>query len=88
MTETETFYGDRLTEHEEATLERIKQENICLVRCTLNGIQRAAICEAYEDEDGCIMLFPFALVMTDDEIRTAIDPNGQPTIQDDDHVVS
>lgn len=98
MTKTETFYGDKITERETIMFDRVKQEHTCLVRCTLNGVQRAAICEAYEDEDGGVVLFPIALLMTDDEVREAIDPTGQPTQfmmgelveepQDSDHVVS
>ena len=71
--------GDELTEQEKLAFRVIKEGHVCLMRVTLNGVQRAAICEALEAGNGDVLLYPMALLTTEEEVEQLLGPTGDHT---------
>ncbi len=74
-----TFFGDSLTDDEIAAFKLVRDGDLCVVRCTLNGVQRAAICSSFLDDNGDVLLYPLSLIATEEEIEALIGPDGSPT---------
>ncbi len=75
--------GSALSKAERRAFEEVQaaqdEGRLCLVRSTLDGRQRAAVCSVYSDDDGMLVIVPHAVLITDDEAARIADPDGRPT---------
>ena len=70
--------GDELTAYEKEFFNKIKwADNIAMMRCTLDGVQRAAVCQIGDFEDGDVWISPLAIIILPEEVGRLIDSEGQ-----------
>ena len=68
--------GDELLAYEQELFAKIRYTDLALMRVTLDGVPRAAVCQVGTFADGDRWVSPLAIIALPEEITKMVDPEG------------